>query len=296
MSGICARRVVVVTGAGAGLGQAYALALARAGAAVVVNDIRADAAEDTARQIADAGGEALPNDGDITCFDGADAILSAATARFGEVHAVVNNAGVCRDRMFVSMSEAEWDDVMRVHLRGHFCLSNRACARWRAQAKQGSPVAARIVNTSSGAGLQGSVGQSNYSAAKAGIAALTLVQAVELGRYGITANALVPSARTGMTTQVPEFAERMRAPADDRFDHYAPENVAPLVVWLCSPHSSHVSGRVFELEGGRVNLCDGWRSGEWADKGSRYAPEEIGAVVERLIADAPAPQPVYGAS
>ena len=296
MSGVCARRVVVVTGAGGGLGRAYALALARAGASVLVNDIRADAAEDTVERIRRAGGQALANADDITCFDGADAIVSAAAARFGDVDAVVNNAGVCRDRMFVSMTEADWDEVMRVHLRGHFCLSNRACARWRERAKRGEPVAARIVNTSSGAGLQGSVGQSNYSAAKAGIAALTLVQAVELGRYDITANALAPSARTGMTSQVPEFAERMRAPADGSFDYYAPDNVAPLVVWLCSLRSGHVSGRMFELEGSRVNLCDGWRSGAWADKGSRYEPEELGAAVDRLIADAVPAQPVYGAS
>ncbi len=295
MTQFCAQRVVIVTGAGAGLGRAYALALAQAGAAVAVNDIREDAAADTVQAIVQAGGAALATCADITGFDGVDAILSATLAEFGEVHAVVNNAGVCRDRMFVSMSEAEWDDVMRVHLKGHFCLANRACAHWRSAVKGGASVAARIVNTTSGAGLQGSLGQANYSAAKAGIAALTLVQAVELGRYGITANALAPSARTAMTTQVPEFAERMRPPGDGSFDYYAAENIAPLVVWLCSRHSAHVSGRVFELEGGRINLCDGWRSGAWVDKGSRYAPEEVGAAVDQLIAGGEPAQPVYGA-
>jgi len=286
--GICEGRTVIVTGAGGGLGRAYAQALVAEGASVVVNDIVAEAAEAVARKL---GPQALANHDDITSTQGAGRIVDAALARFGEVHAIVNNAGVVRDRMFASMTEDDWDLVIKVHLKGHFCLSSALVRRWREQAKAGQKVDARIVNTSSGAGLQGSVGQSNYAAAKGGIATLTLVQAAELFRYGITANALAPAARTGMTEKV--FGEMMRKP-DGGFDHYDPANVAPLVVWLCSRHSDGVTGRVFEVEGGKVSIAEGWRTGQARDKGARWEPAELTEVVARLLAEAPKAQKVYG--
>jgi NAD(P)-dependent dehydrogenase (short-subunit alcohol dehydrogenase family) len=289
--GICEGRTVIITGAGGGLGRAYALAFGAEGANVVVNDIRREAAEAVCAEVRAAGGTALASDDDITQLATAQRIVDAAVEAFGEVHVLVNNAGICRDRMFVSLTEADWDDVMRVHLRGHFCLANLLARRWRDAAKAGRAVDARIINTSSGAGLQGSVGQSNYAAAKAGIAALTLVQAAELGRYGITANALAPAARTGMTEQV--FADMMKAPAGG-FDYYDPANVAPLVVWLGSADSAQVNGRMFEAAGGMVSVADGWRTGPKADKGGRWQPAEVGTAVAGLLAQAQPPQPVYG--
>ncbi|MDW3688079.1 SDR family oxidoreductase [Cupriavidus sp. CV2] len=289
--GICDGRTVIITGAGGGLGRAYALAFAAEGASVVVNDIRREAAEAVCAQIRAQGGQALASDDDITQLATAQRIVDAALAAFGEVHVLVNNAGICRDRMFVSLDEADWDDVMRVHLRGHFCLANLLARRWRDAAKAGRPVDARIVNTSSGAGLQGSVGQSNYAAAKAGIAALTLVQAAELERYGITANALAPAARTGMTEGV--FAEMMKAPAEG-FDYYDPANIAPLVVWLGSAASRHVNGRMFEAAGGMVAVADGWRTGASTDKGARWQPAELSGAIDALLARAEPAQRVYG--
>jgi NAD(P)-dependent dehydrogenase (short-subunit alcohol dehydrogenase family) len=286
--GICKDRTVIVTGAGGGLGKAYALALAAEGANVLVNDIRADAAAAVAKEI---GAQALASSDDITSMSGAEKIVAAAVHKFGDVQAVVNNAGVVRDKMFASMSEDDWDLVVKVHLKGHFCITRTLVGRWREQVKAGQKVDARIVNTSSGAGLQGSVGQSNYAAAKGGIASLTLVQAAELARYGITANALAPAARTGMTEKV--FADMMKKP-DGGFDHYAPENVAPLVVWLCSAYSGGVTGRVFEVEGGKVSLADGWRTGVGRDKQARWQPAELTDAVPDLIARAPKPQKVYG--
>lgn len=291
----CDQRTVIITGAGGGLGRAYALAFADAGANVVVNDIRADAAQAVASAIQAAGGRAIANSDDITRIDSAQRIVDAALSRFGEVHALVNNAGNLRDRMFVNMEEEDWDEVMRVHLRGHFCLSNILARHWRDRRKAGMPVDARIVNTSSGAGLQGSVGQSNYSCVKAGIAALTLVQAVELQRYGINVNALAPAARTAMTEGVAGMAEKVRKPDDGSFDFWDPANVASLVVFLGSPLSARVTGRVFEASGGQVSLADGWRTGPVRDKGARWDPAELGPVVDALIAEAAAPQPVYGA-
>lgn len=288
---ICKDRVVIITGAGGGLGRAYALALAAEGAKVVVNDINREAVAGVVALIRDQGGQAIGDCHDITDYHEAGEIVRAAIAAFGVLHAVVNNAGICRDRMFASLTEADWDAVMNVHLKGHFCIASHAVHHWRDQAKAGATVRARIINTSSGAGLQGSIGQSNYSAAKGGIASLTLVQAAELARYGITANALAPAARTGMTEQV--FAEVMKKP-DDGFDHFAPENVAPLVAWLVSEDSQHVSGRLFEVEGGKLSLGDGWRRGPERDKGERWLPAEVGGVVNELIDQAVPAQKVYG--
>ena len=217
-----------------------------------------------------------------------------AVEAFGRLDVVVNNAGFVRDRMVVSCGEDEWDAVVRVHLKGHFAVSRFAAEHWRGRAKAGETIDARIVNTSSGAGLHGSVGQAAYSAAKAGIAALTLVQAAELARYGVTANAIAPSARTRMTESL--FADMMAAPDDPtEFDAMAPENVAPLVVWLGSAQSAHVTGRVFELEAGKVAVADGWQHGVPVDKGARWDPAELGPIVDDLLAKAPAPAPVYGA-
>ena len=290
--GICEGRTVIITGAGGGLGRAYALAFAAEGANVVVNDIRKEAADAVVDQIVTGGGKAIASDDDITRMDTAQKIVDAALAAFGEVHVVVNNAGILRDRMFISLSEDDWEQVMRVHLKGHFCLANILGKRWRDQAKAGNKLAARIINTSSGAGLQGSVGQSNYSAAKGGIAALTLVQAAELGRYGVTANALAPAARTSMTESA--MPDVVKAP-DSGFDAWAPENVAPLVVWLGSELSSHVTGQVFESQGGRVSVCDGWRTGPQMDKGARLTPLEAGATVDELMKQAVPAQKVWGA-
>ncbi|MFK3819715.1 SDR family oxidoreductase [Pseudomonas sp. NPDC089407] len=290
--GICDARTVIITGAGGGLGRAYALAFAAEGANVVVNDIRADAAQAVVAEIRAKGGHAIANDGDITTLNTAQQIVDAALAAFGEVHVLVNNAGVLRDRMFISLSEEDWDQVMRVHLKGHYCLANILGRRWRDLAKAGSPVAARIINTSSGAGLQGSIGQSNYSAAKGGIASLTLVQAAELGRYGVTANALAPAARTAMTESA--MPDMVKKPEDDSFDAWAADNVAPLVVWLGSVESGHVSGQLFESQGGRISLGDGWRTGVTRDKGARWEVGEVGDVVAAILDEAPKAQKVWG--
>lgn len=284
-------RVVVVTGAGQGLGRAHALAFAAAGARVVVNDI-GPAADDVVREIRAAGGSAVASVGDVADWDYARSLIAVATQTYGRLDALVNNAGLVRDRMLVNMSEAEWDEVVRVDLKGHFAPLRHAAAYWRDRAKAGEPVAARVVNTSSGAGLMGSVGQSNYAAAKAGVAALTVVAAVELARYGVTVNAIAPSARTAMTEAV--FADAMRAPSDG-FDAMAPENVSPLVVWLASEEAGDVTGRVFEVAGGAVSVADGWQHGEVIDAGRRWRPEELGPIVRELIRKAPAPAPVYGA-
>jgi NAD(P)-dependent dehydrogenase (short-subunit alcohol dehydrogenase family) len=301
MSKICEGRVVIVTGAGRGIGRGHALEFARQGARVVVNDLGSEAdgtgvSEGPAGEVVEAiramGGEAIANGEDIADWDGSGRLVKAALDTWGRLDVVVNNAGFLRDRMFASGSVEEWDAVIRVHLRGHYCASRHAAAYWRAEGKAGNPVDARIINTSSGAGLQGSVGQSTYSAAKAGIAALTLVQAAEMGRYGVTANAIAPAARTRMTEAI--FADTMQKPEDGSFDEMAPENVAPLVVWLGSPESKDVTGRVFEVEAGRISVADGWRKGPEVDKGARWEPDEVGAAVKDLLGKAVPPQKVYG--
>lgn len=303
MPGICENRVVIVTGAGGGLGRAYALALAAEGARVVVNDLgvgthgeasqTVGAAQAVVDQIVAQGGQAVANTDDVTEVEGGQRMVQTALDAFGDLHAVVNNAGFVRDRMFVSCTPEEWDAVLRVHLRGHFCTSRAAVDYWRAKQKRGLNPDARIINTSSGAGLQGSIGQSAYSAAKGGIASLTLVQAGELGRYGITANALAPAARTRMTETA--FAESMKAP-EDGFDANDPANVAPTVVWLASDQSAEVTGQVFELKGGMIMLSEGWRNGPGVDQGRRWSPSEVGPVVADLLARRTPAQAVYGAA
>lgn len=294
---------MIVTGAGRGIGRAHALEFARQGAAVVVNDFgtaldgagaSATPAEQVVEEIASSGGRAVANFDDVADWEGSKRIVGTAIDAFGRLDAVVNNAGFVRDRMFANATDDEWDAVVRVHLKGHFCVGRWAASHWRDEAKAGRMPDARIINTSSGAGLLGSVGQSAYSAAKGGILSLTLVQAAELARYGVTANAIAPAARTRMTEEV--FAETMKAPGAGSFDEMAPENVSPLVVWLGSAESAWVTGRVFEVEGGRIGVADGWQHGPTFDKGARWEPEEVGAVVKDLIAEAPAPAPVYGAA
>ncbi|MEX2294357.1 MAG: SDR family oxidoreductase [Acidimicrobiales bacterium] len=304
MSGICDGRIVIVTGSGRGLGRAHALELARQGARVVVNDLGCELdgtgggtgpAGEVVDEIKATGGEAIANGDDVADFDGASRMVAAAIDAFGGLDVVVNNAGFVRDRMFANAAEDEWDAVVRVHLKGHFAVARHAAAYWRDQAKVGTAVDARIINTSSGAGILGSVGQAAYSAAKGGIATLTLVQAAELGRYGVTANALCPAARTRMTEGV--FTEMMATPNQpDAFDEMAPENVSPLVAWLASSQSAHVTGRMFEVEGGKVGIATGWQHGLTVDKGDRWDAGELGPVVDTLLADAPAPSPVYGTS
>ncbi|MFI5585865.1 SDR family oxidoreductase [Amycolatopsis sp. NPDC051758] len=292
MSGLCQDRVVVVTGAGRGIGRAHALAFAAEGAPVVVNDVDEDATADVVAEIEALGGRAVANTADIADWAGASELVGTALAHFGRLDVLVNNAGFVRDRMLVNLAEDEWDAVVRVHLKGHFAPLRHAADHWRAEAKAGRMPSARVINTSSGAGLLGSVGQGNYSAAKAGIAGLTVVAAAELARYGVTVNAIAPAARTRMTEAV--FASMARP--DEGFDTMAPENVSPLVVWLGSEESSQVTGRVFEVEGGKVSLAQAWRHGPVVDKGDRWEPAELGPVVKDLLERAPEPEPVYGAS
>jgi NAD(P)-dependent dehydrogenase (short-subunit alcohol dehydrogenase family) len=294
MSGILEGRVAIITGAGGGLGAAHARVFASEGCAVVVNDINQEAAQAVVDEIVASGGKAAVNGSDITNYDDSLNAVKQAIDAFGDLHIVLNNAGINRDRMFASMTEEEWDAIMAVHLKGHFCISSHAVHYWRGRAKEGADVDARIINTTSGAGLQGSIGQSNYAAAKAGIAALTLNQAAELGRYGITANAVAPSARTGMTTAVPEMAERMKKPEDGSFDRFAPENVSNLLAWLASPQGAQVSGRVFEAEGGRICICDGWRTTEGVDRDGPWAPADIGGAMDELLAEEIPAQKVWG--
>ncbi|MEV4475778.1 SDR family oxidoreductase [Nonomuraea sp. NPDC049504] len=298
--GICARRVVVVTGAGRGIGREHALEFARQGARVVVNDLgtgpggeggSAGPALAVAEEIRDLGGQAVPSNEDVADWDGAARLVKTAVSAYGRLDVLVNNAGFVRDRMLVSMTEQEWDDVVRVHLKGHAAPLRHAAAYWRERAKAGDRVSGRVINTSSGAGLMGSVGQGNYAAAKAGIAALTLVAAAELARYGVTVNAIAPAARTRMTEQV--FAESMARPVSG-FDPMDPANVSPLVVWLGSEESAHVTGRVFEVEGGTIALATGWRHGPKVDRDARWDPADVGPVVTDLLTTAPPPEPVYG--
>lgn len=298
--GICEGRIAIVTGAGRGLGREHALELARQGAKVVVNDLGTSGAgegasegpaHDVVAEIEAMGGQAVANGDDVADFEGARRMVQQAIDTFGGLDVLVNNAGFLRDRMLVNATEDEWDAVIRVHLKGHFAPLRHAAAYWRDEAKAGRTRQARIINTSSGAGLQGSIGQGTYSAAKAGIAGLTLVAAAELGRYGVTVNALAPAARTRMTEAA--FADTMQAP-EDGFDAMHPTNVSPLVAWLASEDSADVTGRVIESEGGKLCVEEGWRHGPTVDIGRRWEPADVGEAVRGLIAEAAQPEPVYG--
>ncbi|GHJ59081.1 short-chain dehydrogenase [Nocardioides sp. OK12] len=294
MTKILDGRVAVVTGAGRGIGRAHALELAAQGAAVVVNDFgvslsgegedAASPAEQVVAEIEAAGGRAVANAADVADFEQAEAMVRQAIDTFGGLDVLVNNAGFVRDRMLVNTSEEEWDAVVRVHLKGHFAPLRHAGAYWRTEAKEGRRREARVINTSSGAGLQGSIGQTTYSAAKAGIAGMTLVAAAELGRYGVTVNAIAPVARTRMTEGAFDTSA-MPDPADN----------SPVVAWLASVEAGDVTGRVIEIEGGKVTVENGWTHGPAADLGRRWESAEVGDRLRALLAQAPRPEPVYGA-
>ena len=293
---------MIVTGAGRGIGRGHALEFARQGASVLVNDLGvapdgSDPSDTPAQQVVDeivaAGGVAVASGHDVAEWDEAEAMVALAVEVFGDLHVVVNNAGILRDRMFVNSEQSEWEAVLRVHVLGHAAPARHAATYWRTRSKAGDAVDGRIINTSSGAGLMGSVAQAAYSAAKGAIASLTMVQSAELGRIGVTANAIAPAARTRMTEAA--FADSMAAPVDGSFDAMAPENIAPLVVWLGSSQSPHVTGRVFEVEGGQIGIADGWRHGPTRDNAARWDPAELGTVIDELLAESVAPTPVYGA-
>ena len=290
-------RVAIVTGGNRGIGYAITAELLREGAHVVVASLDpARNAQAIATLQGKSNGRVIGIPTDLNDDAAVDALFKTTHAEFGRLDVLVNNAGIVRDRMIANTSEEEFDAVIAVHLKGHFATSRHAASYWRGLVKDGTATAesinARIINTSSGAGLQGSVGQGNYSAAKAGIAALTLVAAAEMGRYGVTVNAIAPSARTRMTQTV--FADMMAKP-DNGFDAMAPENISPLVVWLGSVESADVTGRVFEVEGGIIRAAEGWQHGTEVDKGSRWEPGELGPVVRSLLAEGRPPVPVYGA-
>jgi NAD(P)-dependent dehydrogenase (short-subunit alcohol dehydrogenase family) len=272
-------RVVIVTGAARGIGRAHALLFSQLGARVVVNDV--GAAEDVVAEIVEAGGEAVANDDDVASWDGAERLIATAVGTFGRLDVLVNNAGILRDRMLATMSEQEFDDVVRVNLKGHAAPLRWAAAHWREEVKAGNPVVARVVNTSSGSGLWGNAGQANYAAAKSGVAALTLVAARELERYGVKVNAIAPAARTRLTEDVPVVGEIMRAPDDPSvFDVFDPANVSPLVAFLAS-EACEFSGHVFGVIGGKVARYDGFGGGDAVDIGRRWEPDELaGALAE----------------
>jgi NAD(P)-dependent dehydrogenase (short-subunit alcohol dehydrogenase family) len=286
---ICDGRVAIVTGAGRGIGRGHALELARQGAKVVVNDLGgavdgtgADQgpAHDVVEEIVAAGGEAVANTDDVADWDGAKNLVDTAVQTFGTLDVVVNNAGILRDRMLFNMSEAEWDAVIRVHLKGAFAPSRWAAAYWRARHKGGEPVDARLINTSSTSGLFANPGQSNYGAAKSGIATFSIIAAKELGRYGVTVNAIAPGARTRMTENL---GTARPAPVAGEWDERAPENIAPLVAWLASHESAAITGQVFLVGGGRIAIAQGWQRGAGTDRGARWDPAELGAVVPGLV-------------
>jgi NAD(P)-dependent dehydrogenase (short-subunit alcohol dehydrogenase family) len=291
MSALCDGRVVIVTGAGRGIGREEALEFARQGAMVVVNDLGVardgtDPSQTPAQEVVDEikamGGEAVANYDDVSDWEGAERLVRTALDTFGELHTLVNNAGILRDRMLVNMTPEEWDAVIRVHLRGTWAPSRVAAGYWRDKSKAGEPVDARIVNTSSSSGIYGNVGQTNYGAAKAGIAAFTVIAAKELERYGVLVNAIAPGALTRMTEDLVRWSE------DDgpkQWDPRDPSNVAPLVVWLGSA-AARITGRVFNVRGGEISVAEGWHAGPGTDKGARWDPDELTEVIPDLVAKA----------
>ena len=292
--GICDGRVVIVTGAGRGIGRGHAIEFARQGAKVVVNDLGGSVegsgsdlspAQQVVEEIKGMGAEAIANGDNVADWEGAQRLINTAVETFGDLHVLVNNAGILRDRMLVNMTEEEWDAVINVHLKGTFGPARWAAAYWREKAKAGEQLDVRIINTSSTSGIFGNPGQTNYGAAKAGIAAFTIIAARELGRYGVTVNAIAPAALTRMTENLGMGARaRERKPED--FDRMSAENIAPLVVWLGSPESKEITGRVFLVSGGRVAVAEGWNRGPSQDKGDRWEPAELGDVIPKLVAQA----------
>jgi NAD(P)-dependent dehydrogenase (short-subunit alcohol dehydrogenase family) len=294
MTGICEGRVVVVTGAGRGIGREHALEFARQGARVVVNDMGSEvdgtgSSTGPAGQVVDEiramGGEAVANGDDVSDMDGAARMIKAAIDTFGGLDTLVNNAGILRDRMLVNMTAEEWDAVIRVHLRGTFAPTRAAVAYWRERSKAGDPVDARVVNTTSPSGIYGNVGQTNYGAAKAGIAAFTIIAAMELGRYGVTVNAIAPAALTRMTENL-GMGRRAAEASGEAWNPLTPDNIAPIVVWLGSSESRGVTGRVFNVRGGHLSVAEGWVEGPAVDKEGRWDPAELTEVVPDLVAKA----------
>jgi NAD(P)-dependent dehydrogenase (short-subunit alcohol dehydrogenase family) len=294
MSGICEGRVVVITGAGRGIGKSHALAFARQGARVVVNDLGAamdgeghsgGPANDVVEEIRAMGGEAVANSDDASDWDGARRLVAHAVDTFGQVDTLVNNAGILRDRMLVNMTDSDWDAVVRVHLRGTFSPTHWAAVHWRERAKAGEKNNARVVNTSSATGLYGNAGQINYGAAKAGIAAFTVIAALELGRYGVTVNAIAPMALTRMNADLP-FGQEVASRFAGEFSPLAPENISPLVVWLGSGAAAEVTGRIFNVHGGYISVAEGWRAGPSVDKKAIWDPAELSDVIPDLVAQA----------
>jgi NAD(P)-dependent dehydrogenase (short-subunit alcohol dehydrogenase family) len=272
-------KVAIVTGAGRGIGRAHALALAAAGAKVVVNDLGAalsgeghddTPAQQVVEEIRNAGGEATANGDNVADFAGAERLVRQAIDELGRLDILVNNAGILRDRMLVNMTEQEWDAVIAVHLKGHFAPTRHAAAYWREQAKAGNEVRGRVINTSSPSGVFGNVGQSNYGAAKAGIAGFTLIAAQELQRYGVTVNCLAPNARTRMTEETFD----MGAPTEG-FDPLDPANMSPVVVALCADEAQHITGQVFHVWGGAVNALQGWTAAELFASDERWDADAL---------------------
>ena len=273
-------KVAVVTGAGRGIGREHALALAAAGASIVVNDLGSSLAgegadtgpaDDVVREIGQLGGEAVANSENVADFAGAKRLIDAAISAFGRLDILVNNAGILRDRMLVNMEEHEWDAVIDVHLKGHFAPTRHAAAYWRERSKAGDNVAGRVINTSSPSGVFGNVGQVNYGAAKAGIVGFTLIAAQELQRYGVTVNAIAPNARTRMT----EAAFGEIAVPENGFDAADPSNNSPIVVALCADEAQDITGQVFFVYGGVVNMLSGWEAGELFASDARWDPDVL---------------------
>jgi NAD(P)-dependent dehydrogenase (short-subunit alcohol dehydrogenase family) len=289
VSKLCEGRVAVVTGAGRGIGREHALLLAEHGARVVVNDLGGSIAGEggdagPAQQVVDEiralGGEAEANTDDVSSFAGAKALIDQAVETFGGLDVVVNNAGILRDRMLVNMSEEEWDAVVKVHLKGTFGPTRHAAEYWRERSKRGEESVARVINTSSPSGIYGNVGQANYGAAKAGIAAFTVIAAKELGRYGVTVNAVAPAALTRMTEGI-----GFGGLPDDVKAKLSPRAIATLVCWLASERSTSVTGRVFDVSGQRLAVAEGWHRGPTLPDPTDD-PAELGAQVEALVAEA----------
>jgi NAD(P)-dependent dehydrogenase (short-subunit alcohol dehydrogenase family) len=290
-------RVAVVTGAGRGIGRAHALELASHGAKVVVNDLGValggesetdSPAQQVAREIADLGGNAIANGDDVSDWGGAERLIESAIVAFGSLDVLVNNAGIIRDRMLINLDEDDWDAVIRVHLRGTFAPMKFAARHWREKSKRGHDVDARIINTTSASGIYGNVGQTNYGAAKAGIAALTVIASMELKSYGIKVNAIAPGARTRMTdTPNRRTPSPFALQPERQFDHGAPENISPLVAWLAGPESAEVTGKVFNISGGSLSIAEGWHAAETVERESRFTLEELDEIVPVLMAKDP---------
>ena len=292
MKGLLEGRVVIVTGAGRGIGRGHALEMARQGARVVVNDLGAEVdgqgnsigpANDVVEEIRAFGGEAVANGDDISDWDSAGRLVKSTIDQFGGLDVLVNNAGILRDRMLVNMTMDEWDAVIRVHLRGTFAPSRWAAEYWRDRSKAGETNDARIINTSSSSGIYGNAGQSNYGAAKAGIAAFTVIAAKELARYGVTVNAIAPGALTRMTEPLMKARGAEPPAPSEGFSAHSADNVAPVVAWLASHESVGVTGRVFNVAGGRVSVAEGWHAGPAIDKGARWDPQELGPIIFDLL-------------